>query len=99
MPDITMEEVEWKVMSAKPWKASGEDGLPAMVWRQLWPVVKDRVLLLFQTSLRDGDIPSQWRNAKIIPLKKPGKSDYTLAKAWRPILLPSALSQAISGFW
>jgi hypothetical protein len=52
-----------------------------MVWRQLWPVVKDRVLYLFRTSLRDSDIPNQWRNAKIIPLKKLGKSDYILAKA------------------
>lgn len=31
MPDITIEEVEQKVISAKPWKAPGEDGLLAMV--------------------------------------------------------------------
>ncbi|EAQ84319.1 hypothetical protein CHGG_10723 [Chaetomium globosum CBS 148.51] len=95
MPDLTMEEIEQKVLSAKPWKAPGEDGLPAMVWRQLWPVVKDRVLHLFRTSLRDGDIPSQWRNAKIIPLKKPGKSEYTLAKSWRPISLLSTLGKIL----
>jgi len=47
MPDLTMEEVEWKVLSAKPWKVPGEDGLLAMVWRQIWPVVKDRVFHLF----------------------------------------------------
>lgn len=46
MPDLTMGEIE---MAAKPWKALGEDSLPAMVWRHFWPVVKDRVLL-FQTS-------------------------------------------------
>jgi len=95
MPELTMEEVEQKVMSAKPWKAPGEDGLPVMVWRQIWPVVKERVLHLFQTSLQEGDIPSQWRNAKIIPLKKPGKGDYTLAKAWRPISLLSTLGKVL----
>ncbi|OAQ60056.1 reverse transcriptase [Purpureocillium lilacinum] len=30
-PELTMEEVERKVMAAKPWKAPGDDGLPAMV--------------------------------------------------------------------
>ncbi len=50
---------------------------------------------LFQTSLQDSDIPSQWRNAKIILLKKPGKSDYTLAKAWRPISLLSTLGKIL----
>lgn len=32
-------------------------------------------------------MPHQWRHAKIIPLKKPGKADYTVGKAWRPISL------------
>jgi hypothetical protein len=45
--ELTLEEVEEKVMAAKACKAPGEDGLPAMVWKQLWPVVGDRVLHLF----------------------------------------------------
>ncbi|PNH26387.1 hypothetical protein VD0002_g9480 [Verticillium dahliae] len=95
MPALTLEEVEVKVMAAKPWKAPGTDGLPAMVWRQLWPIVKHRVLTLFQTSLRDGVVPHQWRTAKIIPLKKPEKGDYAVAGAWRPISLLSTLGKIL----
>jgi len=95
MPRLTMEEVKRRVFAAKPWKAPGDDGLPAMVWRQIWPVVKDRVLLLFQTSLDNGELPAQWRKAKIIPLKKPNKGDYTAAKAWRPISLLSTLGKTL----
>lgn len=40
-------EVERCVFSTKPWKAAGDDDLLAMVWRQVWPVVKEKVLLLF----------------------------------------------------
>jgi hypothetical protein len=95
IPPLTMEEVERRIFAAKSWKAPGDDGLPAMVWKQVWPVVKERVLLLFQTSLDDGEIPTQWRNAKIIPLKKPNKGDYTVAKSWRPISLLSTLGKAL----
>ncbi|KAI1839284.1 hypothetical protein JX266_014505, partial [Neoarthrinium moseri] len=42
-PRLTMEEVERQTMAASPWKAAGEDGLPVMVWKQVWPVVKERV--------------------------------------------------------
>jgi hypothetical protein len=64
MPEVTMEEVEAQQFRMKPWKAPGEDGLPIMVWRQVWPAVKHRVLELFRTSVEDGTLPTQWRHAK-----------------------------------
>ncbi|KZL63334.1 transposon i [Colletotrichum incanum] len=36
-----------------------------------------------------------WKHAKIIPLKKPGKDNYTLAKAWRPISLLATLGKVL----
>ncbi|KAF4962820.1 hypothetical protein FSARC_9103 [Fusarium sarcochroum] len=85
MLKLTLEEMSGKVMAAKAWKAPGEDGLPEMVWKQLWPVVRDRVLHLFRNSLREGELSARWKNAEIIPLKKPGKNDCKVAKSWRPI--------------
>ena len=50
---------------------------------------------MFRSSLEEGVLPDQWRHAKIIPLKKMGKEDYTIAKAWRPISLLSTLGKIL----
>ena len=95
MPRLKLEEIERRVFAAKAWRAPGDDGLPAEVWKQIWPVVKERMLRLFQTSLDEGTLLTQWRNAKIMPLRKPDKPNYTLAKAYRPISLLATLGKIL----
>lgn len=50
-----MEQVEHRIFAANPWKAAGEDGLLAAVWKHTWPVVKEGVLALFQDSERKSE--------------------------------------------
>ncbi|KAJ5593506.1 hypothetical protein N7537_010410 [Penicillium hordei] len=88
-------EVERQLLVAKSWKAPGEDSLPAIGWKMTWPTVKYRVLELFQASLAEGSLLRQWRHAKIIPLKKLNKENYTIAKAWRPISLLATLGKIL----
>jgi len=38
-PELTMEEVERKVLAASSWKAPGDDGLSAVVWKHQLDVI------------------------------------------------------------
>ena len=83
------------VFRASPDKAPGRDGLPARVWRELWPVLDDEITQLFAHSLATGRVPKEWKVAKIVPLQKPKRKDSTVASNYRPISLLPTLGKAL----
>ena len=90
---------EWEVASAlnraKKNTVSGRDGLPTLVWRELWSYMSTRITQIFSASVRLGYFPTQWKTAKIVVLRKPGKDDYTISKAYRPISLLNTLEKLL----
>jgi ribonuclease HI len=92
---LTIDEVERALFSASPDKAAGSDGLTIRVWREVWPVLQQQIHALFTTSLRQGKLPAHWKLAKIVPLKKGNKDDYTLPKNYRPISLLATLGKVM----
>ncbi|KAF9728545.1 zinc knuckle [Paraphaeosphaeria minitans] len=95
MEPLSEVEVQRAIFASNPYKAPGRDGLPAIVWQQLWPVLKHHIVALFKLSLETATLPSEWRVAKIVPLRKPNKPDYTVAKAYRPISLLASLGKGL----
>ena len=92
---LTMHEVKDAVFRAQAYKAPGLDDIPTIVWKELWPILRQRIFLLSEASLRTGIIPQAWKQAKIIPLRKPDKPNYTNAQAYRPISLLLTLAKAL----
>lgn len=73
----------------KPYAASGPDGIPTMLLKHTAVEIAPAVTLLFQASINQGKVPSQWKKAQIVPLfKKGSRSD---AANYRPISLTSVL--------
>ncbi|KAB2568601.1 putative RNA-directed DNA polymerase from transposon BS [Lasiodiplodia theobromae] len=91
---LTVEEVKEAIFRASPFKAPGPDGIPVVVWRELWPVVGKHIHQLFSESLAQGRLPNQWRIARIVPLRKAGKSA-EVPQGYRPISLLSTLGKAL----
>jgi ribonuclease HI len=93
--DVHKEEIHEAILRASPYKAPGPDGLPAVVWKMLWPQLSDHVTALFQASIQCGHFPHPWRSARILPLRKPDKDNYRRAKAYRPISLLATLGKIL----
>jgi hypothetical protein len=50
---------------------------------------------LYRTSIETSHIPASWKTVKIVVIRKPGKADYTIPKAYRPISLIQTLSKGL----
>jgi ribonuclease HI len=92
---LTKDEIYEALTTTSPDRAPGMDGLTTRVWKETWPVLQDQIFALFKQSLHMGKLPRQWKVAKIVPLRKGGKDDYTLPQSYRPISLLSTLGKVM----
>jgi len=88
-------EVRAAIWRANMDKAPGPDGFSMRVWREVWPSLSDEIVTLMRRSLDKAELPSSWKEATIIPLRKAGKDDYISAKSYRPISLLQTVSKVM----
>ncbi|CDR48850.1 RHTO0S21e00144g1_1 [Rhodotorula toruloides] len=94
-PDLQEHEVESALRLARPFAASGPDGVPNFGLQAVWPALKARLVLLLTASLRLGHLPTSWRDATGVVLKKPKKDDYSLTKSYRLICFERCISKLL----
>lgn len=94
-PPITAREIQEAVRGAKAGKAPGEDGMPNSLWHKLIkvPVVLEVLDQLFNACIRSGYNPTHFQRSITVVLRKQGKSDYQLAKSYRPVALLNTLGK------
>jgi hypothetical protein len=92
---ITKNEIQRSLERAKGASAPGEDGLPMLVWKKIWPYTSTAITKIFQTATTLGHHPKGWRRAVIVVLRKPEKPDYTVPNAYRPISLLNTLGKLL----
>ena len=68
-----------------PHKASGSDNIPARVLKETAYEITPMLTHLFQQSLDTGDIPHDWRSARVTPIYKKGQR--TDPQNYRPVSL------------
>ena len=100
LPDkynVSVEEVEKKLMKIEIKKAQGPDGIPNWILRDFCGYLAPPIASIFNSSFREGFIPSIWKSADVVPLPKitPPKR---LEKDLRPISLTPVISKIQESF-
>ena len=86
---VSCEGVVKQLKNLKPHKAAGPDNIPLMLLMEAAEEIARAITLLFQASLNQGNTPSTWYKALVIPIfKKGSKSD---ASNHQPISSTSVL--------
>jgi Reverse transcriptase (RNA-dependent DNA polymerase)/Endonuclease-reverse transcriptase len=94
-PMITEDMIGSALYRAAPFKAAGPDGIPTGFLRAMGKPMLLALQALTQACWDWEYMPKAFRTARTIATRKPGKKDYTIAKAWRPIALLNTLGKVI----
>ena len=82
---LTPVEVESVLKSLSIGKTSGPNGLSNRILKELPKELALPLCVLFNRSLRQGELPCQWREANVCPIHE--KDDPSLVRNYRPIYL------------
>jgi hypothetical protein len=94
-PYITVNLVRQALASFKSFKAPGPDGLQPIVLHHLPDSTLEQLVLIYKACLLLGFTPPCWCYSEVIFIPKPGKDDYSVAKAFRPITLSTFLVKGL----
>lgn len=92
---MTIDETQEAILSSSLKSAAGSDEVSYRVVAAVHRANKDLLPKLFSELLYRGRFPKQWKEAKCVPIPKPGKTDTTNPKNLRPISLLSCLGKTI----
>lgn len=91
--DITDAEVRTGIENLSPYKAPGLSGIRNIALLKCKGALVPLLTKIFNASLRLQYFPEYWRKFVTIFLRKPGKPDYTILKAYRPIALGDTIGK------
>lgn len=92
---VTPEKVTWTINSFRPYKSPGVDEIYPIMLQIIMRYINPFLCSIYKSALAFGYIPKIWQKVKVIFIPKPGKSDYTAPKSFRPISLTSFLLKGL----
>ncbi len=95
-PEITTDQIKQQVQKLAPYKAPGPDEIPNIVIIKCFDLIAEYLTYIIQAILGKGIYFDPWREFTTVVLRKPGKPNYQLPKAYRPIALICTLAKLVT---
>jgi len=92
---VDSERVRAAIWRMKPGKVPGLDGVTVGMLRKAWPILADEITMLFDECMKSAVFPQVWKEANLVVILKPGKTDMATPKSYRPVSLLPTLAKAL----
>jgi len=94
---LALHQVIKQIEKSKPHKAPGNNRICNKVLREASSTLTPCLQICLQAMLQLNYFPRAWHKWITVVLRKPGKPDYTLLKAYRLIALYNTMGKMVSG--
>lgn len=85
--EIRPEKIEAILFGINPHKAPGEDGISPIIIQKVYPIIKEKITLLFKALIKLRYFPKAWKGIIVLIPKANTSEDSPIAKCYRPIAL------------
>ena len=92
---VTIEDVRKKLDALNPNKATGPDEIPPRLLKELAAVLAGPIAIIMNKSIQEGNLPSIWKKANVVPIFKKGKKN--MSGNYRPVSLTSVTCKILEG--
>lgn len=94
--EIDLETLRRHLEKLSPYKAPGPDGIPNIILMRSSSLIETHLQFIFNGTLDLRAYHPTWKDSVTVVIRKPGKSDYRLTKAYRPIALLNTIAKLCS---
>ena len=92
---IHLDILQLALNSFKAKKSPGPDGIRPIIFKYFPKNIQQTLLVIYKACIALHFTPTIWKDATVIFIPKPGKTDYGNAKAFRPISLSNYLLKVL----
>ena len=93
---ISRDQIKRQLAKLKPYKAPRPDGIPNIVLTKCANVLVERLYFIYKAILELRVYYELWRTSTMVVLPKPGKPQYNIPKAYRPIALLNTMPKVLT---